>query len=135
MSSLKSACEEIYEVIYDDIKRFCEDNHHDITEEEFIDEIIEKTYNDDETFTKTDSYNSGLLSVKNMFEILKCVSKITKEEYGYEFEIDTIEKTIDLYAYLCAKEIAYKMIEEFDFKEENESEESEEEEEKLEPAQ
>lgn len=135
MTELELACEEIYMTIYDDIEHYCQDNYKDITEDKFLDEIIEETYNGTVTFTNTNSYNQCVLCVKNIFEIVKIVSKISREEYDITFNVETIEKTIDLYAYLCAKEIAYKMIELYNFGEESEEESEEEEKEELAPQQ
>ena len=110
---LKDACPEIYRVIRMNLRNFVMENQDDITADELTDTIIEETYNRDETFTNTDSYDPTVLCVESMFEIVKIVSKISREEYGMTFNVDTIEKTIDLFAYLCAKEIGYELIDMF----------------------
>lgn len=112
MTPLELACEEIYFVIYRGIKEFFEDHHNDVDENE-LNDMIEESFNND-VFTDQGDYETieeaNILCAKNMFEIVKIVSKITREEYNMTFNIETIEKTIDLYAYLCAKEIAHNMI-------------------------
>lgn len=112
MTPLELACEEIYMTIYNDIEHYCQDNHNDIDEDE-LDEMIEDMFNND-VFTDTENYDeikkANILCAKNMFEIVKIVSKVCRGIYNMTFNIETIEKTIDLYAYLCAKEIAHTMI-------------------------
>lgn len=56
-SELENACPEIYRVIKMDLRNFVNANHDDITADQLIDEIIQDTYNGDQTFTKLDSYD------------------------------------------------------------------------------
>lgn len=108
-SELENACPEIYHVIKMDLRNLVLNDNHNITADQ-LDEVIEDTYNGDQTFTKLDSYDPCVLCVESMFEIVKVVTKICREEYDMTFNIETIEKTIDLYAYLCAKEIGHELI-------------------------
>lgn len=106
-TELENACPEIYHVIKIYLRNYVNDNR--VTADE-LDDIIEHTYNRDQTFTKTDSYDPCVLCIESMFEIVKVVTKICREEYDMTFNIETIEKSIDLYAYLCAKEIGHELI-------------------------
>lgn len=107
-SELENACPEIYHVIKIYLRNYVNNNR--VTADQLIEEVIQDTYNGDQTFTKLDSYDPCVLCVESMFEIVKVVSKICREEYDMTFNIETIEKTIDLYAYLCAKEIGHELI-------------------------
>jgi hypothetical protein len=123
MSDLAYTCPPIY----DNIKKEVEDLyhiHHFITEEEY-EEQVEQMYNQDtysgrvETIEMYGELNDDILMIDYTFDIVKCVMDICEKDYGYTHKLTTFEKTLDLYAYFCAKEIMGVMITEHRIGEKN----------------
>lgn len=117
-SKLETAGPEIYSIIRRNLERFVRNNREVLTIDKLMDEDIEEMYNREETFTKKDEYEPEIMIyVESVFEIVKIVSNIHEEDFGINYKFDTIEKTVDAFAYLCAREIGYELIEKYNIPE------------------
>jgi len=114
MSDLSYTCP----AIYDHVKKEVEDLYeiYNFTTEEEYEEKVEKMYNQDtyservETSEMYGELNDDILMVDYTFDIVKCVMETCEQEYGYTHKLTTFDKTIDLFAYFCAKEIMREVI-------------------------
>ena len=66
--------------------------------------IIEENFNDYVFTNDYPDYEYFLRDPKDLFNIIKFTLITCKEEYGYDYEFDTLKKIIDLYAYLKARQ-------------------------------
>jgi len=97
-----SICLELEQRVKDEVKDLFEMNDYK-TRDEF-EEAIEEEFNN-KTFTdRYIDYEYYIPDCKTMFYMIKYIVTHFRENYGFEYNFESFELTVNCYAYLTAKE-------------------------------
>ena len=118
MSGLDFACPPMYHTILSDLRN----EVHNFTNRDKFEKHIEEVYNsgkyDIPLFSVLDKDTPFQEIYSYMFDIIKVTKEICENDYGYTPKLTYPQKSVDLYVYLCAKEIMDELCEEYNIPDE-----------------